>query len=401
MTKFFTIEKKDHKSSARAGVIHTLHGDLPTPTIMIVGTKGTVKGISSEELKTINVPVVLCNTYHLFLSPGENLVADFGGLHGFMNWSGPIFTDSGGFQIFSMGHGTVSDEIKGKGNRHIQKTLLEISEHGAKFKSYLNGDIKLLTPEKSIEIQHKLGADMIAAFDECTPFHVDKFYTQRSMEMTHRWLLRCIKKHQKLNSSQALFGIVQGGIYQDLRKKSANFISKQNTKGICIGGSLGQDKTQMRAIVSYTKQLLPPEKPVHLLGIGDLDDLIAGVEMGIDTFDCVSPTRNARHGLLFSTQSKNFKLSITSSIFKNDHCPIDENCCCKVCQNYSRAYLRYLLKAKEILGVILCSHHNIHFITNFMHLMRKSILQDCFQEFKIAFQNQDNFQKICQKLKTL
>lgn len=384
--KFFEVLKKDKKSKARAGVINTLHGPLETPMIMIVGTKATVKGISPAQLEEIGVPVVLANTYHLFLNPGEQIIKEAGGLHGFMNWQKPIFTDSGGFQIFSMGHGTVADEIKGRGNRHREKTLLKITEDGAEFRSYLDGSKRLLTPEKSIQIQHDLGADMIAVLDECTPFHVTKRYTERSMEMTHRWLVRCIDMHKKLKSKQALYGIIQGGVYEDLRQKSTEFVASQDTAGICIGGSLGEDKKQMNDTVQMTTDMISADKPIHLLGIGgDLEDLLWGVSAGIDTFDCVAPTRNARHGTLYHSKAKNKKIQITNSVFREDFSSIDENCDCYVCRNFSRAYVNYLIRAKEMLGVILASYHNIHFIVNFMKNMRQAILEDRFEQFREDF----------------
>lgn len=382
MKEFFTVQKKDAHSRARAGVIHTLHGDLETPCLMTVGTKASVKTLSTEDLKKVGVGCVLCNTYHLHLHPGEDLIAQMGGLHGFMGWDGPMFTDSGGFQVFSMGHGTVADEIKSSEKRHSRNRVLKISEEGVNFQSYLDGSHKMLTPESSLQIQHKLGADMIAAFDECTPFHVDKIYTRKSMEMTHRWLDRCIVEHEKSQSTQALYGIIQGGVYDDLRKISTDFIEKSNTPGICVGGSLGKDKHQMYDVVDMVLQRISPEKPVHLLGIGDLDDLVAGVERGIDTFDCVTPTRNARHGLLFSSETPEKKLRITNAPFREDSSPIDKNCTCEVCKNYSRAYIHYLFRAKEFLAIRLATYHNVHFIQNFVREMRESILEDRFQSFK-------------------
>lgn len=382
MTEFFTIQKKDANSRARAGVIHTLHGDLETPCLMTVGTKATVKTLSTEDLKKVGVGCVLCNTYHLHLYPGEDLVAKMGGLHNFMHWDGPMFTDSGGFQVFSMGHGTVADEIKSSEKRHSRSRVLKISEEGVRFQSYLDGSHKMLTPESSIQIQHKLGADMIAVFDECTPFHVDKNYTRQSMDMTHRWLDRCIAEHKKLHSSQALYGIIQGGVYEDLRTISTDFIEQSNTPGICIGGSLGKDKPQMYEVVDMVMQRLSPEKPVHLLGIGDLDDLIAGVKRGVDTFDCVTPTRNARHGLLFCSESPDKKIRITNAPFREDQNPIDVNCTCEVCKNYSRAYIHYLFRANEFLSIRLATYHNVHFIQNFMQEMRQAILEDRFDAFE-------------------
>jgi queuine tRNA-ribosyltransferase len=379
---FFEIVHKDQKSNARAGILHTLHGELETPVLMIVGTKATVKGVTSAQLEEIGVPVVLANTYHLHLLPGEDLVHESGGLHGFMGWNKPIFTDSGGFQIFSMGYGSISEEVKGRGNRIEKKSLLRITEEGASFRSYLNGDIKTLTPESSIQIQQKLGADMIAVLDECTPFHVDQVYTRKSMEMTHRWLDRCRAEHSRLGSHQALYGIIQGGVYPDLRKISTEYISTASTDGICIGGSIGYDKIQMYEVIKMVMNIIPKEKPVHLLGIGDPEDLIEAVEQGIDSFDCVAPTRNARHGLLFSRDSKSIRINVKNASFRYDFSPIDSECSCYTCQNFSRSYLHYLLKANEMLGTTLCTIHNIAFMVNFMKEMRKSIFNDQFIDFK-------------------
>ncbi len=380
--QFFQIIKKDKKSQARAGVINTLHGPLKTPVLMTVGTKANVKGITPAQLKEIGVGVVLCNTYHLFLNPGEDTVKKMGGLHGFMNWDGPMFTDSGGFQVFSMGHGTMAEEVKGKANRHKKKSVLKIAEEGVTFKSYIDGALKVFTPEKSMQIQHKLGADMIVAFDECTPFHVEKKYTENSMELTHRWLDRCVKYHKKSKSKQALFAVIQGGIYKDLRKRAVDYCASVDTPGLCIGGSLGQTEKDMHSVVRMVAKMLPKEKPVHLLGIGGIRDIINGVEHGIDTFDCVTPTRNARHGLLYSSEGKDFKININNSKFRKDKKPIDKKCGCYVCQNFSRSYLNFLLRAKEILGLQLCSYHNIYFMNNFMKELRQAILDDKFVQFK-------------------
>jgi queuine tRNA-ribosyltransferase len=379
----FSIQKKAKDSEARAGTIHTPHGDLPTPALMIVGTKANVKNMTPIDLKECQVPVVLCNTYHLFLYPGEERIDEMGGLSKFMSWDGPTFTDSGGFQVFSMGLGNEANEIKSRYRRHTNKQMLQITEEGALFQSYRDGQKHLLTAEKSLQIQHKIGADLIVAFDECTPLHVDKKYTQKSMEMTHRWLDRSIAEHQKLGGEQVLYGVIQGGFYDDLRDISVDYILKSDTPGICIGGSLGTNKVEMHGLTKHVMARMNGiEKPVHLLGIGDLDDLIQGVEQGIDTFDCVTPTRNARHGLLFSKNEPLHKLRMGNSQYKNDPLPIDPSCECKVCQNYSRAYIHYLLKAEEALGLHLATYHNIYFITKFMRDMRNSILEDRFPEFK-------------------
>jgi queuine tRNA-ribosyltransferase len=388
---FFEIEKTDKKSRARAGKIRTAHGDFKTPVLMTVGTKAAIKGgVDSEFLKKIGGEVLLANTYHLHLNPGENLIAKFGGLHKFCGWDGPIFTDSGGFQIFSMGHGTVSDEIKGKGMRHKKRTLLQISERGAKFKSYRDGAEKFLTPESSMEIQFKLNSDLIAAFDECTPFHAGKFYTENSMHRTHRWLDRCVAELKKLKSRQNLFSIIQGGIWPDLRKISCEVCGNSETPGICIGGSLGDSKLKMMEIVDFCTANLPREKPVHLLGIGDFPDLISAINFGVDSFDCVAPTRDARHGSLFCRGEKKWRISISNSKFKNDAGPIDPNCDCEVCRKYSRAFLRYLFSAGETLAVNLATRHNIFFVQNFVREIRTAILAGKFKEFAENFWREFN-----------
>ena len=380
--EFFKVEKSCGQTSARAGVLQVEHGKVQTPVLMTVGTKANVKSVDTQILQSLGVQVVLANTFHLHIFPGESLVASFGGLHKFMSWPGPMFTDSGGFQVFSMGHGNVADEIKGKGMRHGKRTLLKIDESGAVFKSYRDGAEKILTPEISMQIQHKLGADMVAAFDECTPFHAGKIYTEKSMHRTHRWLKRCQSEMARIGSKQKLFGIVQGGVFEDLREISCNFVANAGTSGICIGGSLGRNKQQMASVVEFCMKRLPKEKPVHLLGVGDFPDLVLAVESGVDSFDCVSPTRNARHGLLFSREFPSWKMNLTASIFKADPRPICKSCQCPVCQKYSRGYLHFLLRANEMLGMQLCTMHNIFFMHDFMRKMREAILHDNFPSFK-------------------
>src|SRR5215208_5936385 len=290
----FTIEARD--GSARAGLLHTHHGDVPTPAFVPLATSGTVKGLSSAEVADLGYPMVLGNTFHLFITPGEDHVAGMGGLHDFMAWRRPIITDSGGFQVFSMGHGSVAEEIKrsrGKGESRI----LSIDEEGVRFSSYLDGNERFMGPETSMEIQSKLGSDIALAFDECTPFHVDRDYTARSTERTHRWLDRCVDwTREHAPPWQQLYGIVQGGVYEDLRTESAERIARSGVDGIAVGGSLGQEKEQMREVVRWALRPTPPEKPRHLLGIGDVDDILASVTAGIDSFDCATPTRLARHG---------------------------------------------------------------------------------------------------------
>jgi len=316
------------------------------------------------------------------LQPGSKLIASHGGLHKFMNWDGAMLTDSGGFQIFSLGHGSVADEIKGSLNIKRKKSLLSINEEGSMFKSYVDGSTKLLSPEKSIEIQRNLGADLILVFDECTPFHVDKSYTYTSMKRSHRWAIRSFNRFNANISyksgfgsagKQQLYGIVQGGVYEDLREESIDFnLNKIDTFGIAIGGSLGSSKKEMYKVVNFTAPRLGKKHPVHLLGIGDPNDIWNLVKTGIDTFDCVSPTRLARHGSAL-VKGKQGKLNIKNKNFIDDVSPIDKNCSCSTCRSYTLAYLHHLFKAGELLGLQLITSHNIHFMNNLMNIIRDSI----------------------------
>ena len=319
------------------------------------------------------------------LQPGERIIAKHGGLHKFMNWKGPTLTDSGGFQIFSLGHGSVADEIKGKNfNTQRNKSLIKISEEGALFKSYIDGSKQLLTPERSISIQKKIGADFILVFDECTPYHVDKNYTSVSLERSHRWSKRSLdvyyndKEFQPQCGSsgkQALYGIIQGGIYEDLRKVSIEFNLENNFFGLAIGGSLGSSKEQMNNIVQYTASNLGNNHPVHLLGIGDQVDIWNFVRWGIDTFDCVNPTRLARHGAVL-TRNKKGKINIKNKTYREDFNKLDEICGCSTCNNYTRSYLHHLFKINEILGLQLLTIHNIYYMNRMMQWIRDAINND-------------------------
>jgi queuine tRNA-ribosyltransferase len=386
------IEKNSKYSRARLGTIKTPHGEIKTPAFIFCGTKASLKSFSTVDAKKNKTQIILSNTYHLMLQPGSKIIAQHGGLHNFMNWNGPMLTDSGGFQIFSLGHGSVADEIKGRAkSNNKKKSLLQISEEGALFKSYTDGRNHLLTPEKSIDIQRDIGADLILVFDECTPFHVDKIYTSESMHRSHRWSKRSINSFNKkriYNSksgsagTQALYGIIQGGIYEDLRDESIEFnMNNKNFFGLAIGGSLGSSKEEMHNVVKYTATKLKSSHPVHLLGIGDPSDIWSLVEFGIDTFDCVSPTRLARHGaaLIRSTQGK---INIKNSQFKGSLEPIDRNCSCSTCKNYSLSYLHHLLRSEELLGLSLITCHNIYYMNNLMKYIRESIATDTFEEAK-------------------
>ena len=393
MSKFnWQILKKSKYSRARLGEITTPHGKIKTPAFIFCGTKAALKSFSTLDAKKENTQIILSNTYHLMLQPGSKIIGKHGGLHKFMNWSGPMLTDSGGFQIFSLGHGSVADEIKGRGKKKLPyKSLLKISEEGALFNSYIDGKKYLLTPEKSIEVQRDIGADLILVFDECTPFHVDKSYTANSMNRSHRWALRSInrfkisKYYESMYGSsgpQALYGIIQGGIYDDLRDESINFNLRSNDFfGLAIGGSLGSTKEEMYRVVRYTSEKLKENHPVHLLGIGDPVDIWNLVESGIDTFDCVSPTRLARHGAAL-TRSIKGKINLKNSKYKDYIDPIDKNCKCSTCVNYSIAYLHHLFKSEELLAYTLVTCHNIFFMNYLMEYIRNSIIQDNFKDSK-------------------
>lgn len=392
MDKFkWKVDKTSKFSRARLGTIKTPHGEIKTPAFIFCGTKASLKSFSTTDAKKNKTQIILSNTYHLMLQPGSKIIAQHGGLHKFMNWEGPMLTDSGGFQIFSLGYGSVADEIKGRGNFNKNKSLLKILEEGALFKSYIDGRKYLLTPEKSIDIQRDIGADLILVFDECTPFHVDKTYTAESMYRSHRWAKRSInsfnneKEYIPAHGSagpQALYGIIQGGIYEELRDESIEFnIKSKNFFGLAIGGSLGSSKEEMYSIVEYTSSKLKSFHPIHLLGIGDPLDIWSLVEYGIDTFDCVSPTRLARHGAAL-TRNIQGKINLKNSKFRESLEPIDKKCRCSTCQNYSVSYLHHLLKSEELLGLSLITCHNIYYMNNLMNCIRESISNDSFNKAK-------------------
>ena len=393
MSKFsWKIDKQLKKNLARTGTISTPHGTIKTPAFIFCATKGALKSFSTSDAKKNNTQIILSNTYHLMLQPGGEIIAKHGGLHKFIGWNGPMLTDSGGFQIFSLGHGSVADEIKGrKSNFKKNKTLININEEGAIFKSYIDGSNLLLSPEKSIQIQRDLGADLIVVFDECTPFNVDKNYTSESMLRSHRWAERSInyfnsnlKYDSKAGSSgsQEIYGIIQGGIYKDLREESIYFNQKKiDTFGIAIGGSLGSNKNEMQEVVSFTASRLKNSKPVHLLGIGEPVDIWEFVEHGIDTFDCVSPTRLARHGSALVKGKRN-KINLKNKKFKENFYPIDISCNCYTCKNFTLSYLHHLFVSNEILALQLVTNHNIYFMNELMETIRYSINNNLFEEVK-------------------
>ena len=319
----FEVEARD--GSARAGVLHTAHGRVETPAFIPLATKGTVRGLDSVEVAGLGYEMVLGNTYHLFVSPGPDRIAAAGGLHGFMGWDRALITDSGGFQVFSLAHGGVANEVKGSGRQGgEQGSVVSIEEEGVRFRSYRDGASLFISPEISMEVQAKLGSDIALAFDECTPFHADREYTARSTERTHRWLDRCLEWHGENGPElQAVFGIVQGGVHEDLRRESAQAVSEAGVDGLAIGGTLGRDKAEMREVLSFTAPLLPEEAPKHLLGIGEVDDLLAGIALGLDVFDCAVPTRLARHGVaLAPSPETRFRLDLRKSGWEGDRAPL-------------------------------------------------------------------------------
>jgi len=416
MVKFgFKIIDEDKKTNARTGIVSTAHGKFKTPCFVPVATAATVRALDNRDLEELKAEVTLANTYHLHLKPGDELVKKLGGLHKFMNFDKPIITDSGGFQAFSLGlgmeHGVgkIGNIFTNKKNKINKKTHLKnksiiknpikkiqlnnnknekwavVDNYGVVFKSPINGDKIKLTPKKSMEIQSNLGADIIMAFDECTSPLSNYEYTKKALRRTHDWALECLKYKDK---KQALFGIVQGGAYKELRVKSAKFINNLNFEGHAIGGSLGKDKRDMHNILEWCIPLLSREKPVHLLGIGAVEDLFESVERGIDMFDCVAPTRWARRGYLYvspaekGNKKNKFRINIRRGKFKEDEKPVDKECDCYLCRNHSKAYLRHLFLANELLYFRLASLHNVNFILRLMDGIRESIKENRFMKLK-------------------
>lgn len=377
----FSIHKKE--GEARSANLKTPHGEIKTPVFMPVGTKASVKTLSQNDLLSLDASIILGNTYHLYLRPGEKVVKKMGGLHKWMNWQRPILTDSGGFQVFSLA------QEKAFSKNKSFKTTVKIDENGVEFRSFLDGSKHYFTPEKAIQIQNDLGADIIMAFDECAPANSTKKYFKEAMERTHSWLTRCKKAHK--SKSQALFGIVQGGLHKDLRQESAKFINAQDLPGNAIGGlSVGESKKEMLEMIEATVPHLDPNKPRYLMGVGTPEDLLECVERGIDMFDCVHPTRMGRHGAFWT---ENGRHSIKNECFKLDKNPLQKNCQCETCQNYSRSYIRHLISENEILGLRLMSIHNLHFLLNLMQQIRENINKANFKQFKRAFLKKFNSKK--------
>jgi queuine tRNA-ribosyltransferase len=381
----FEIEARD--GAARTGVLQTPHGPVKTPAFIPLATKGTVRGLESHEVAGLGYEMVLGNTYHLFVSPGPERIAKAGGLHGFMGWERALITDSGGFQVFSLAHGGVANEVKGSGRQGgEQGSVVSIEEEGVHFRSYRDGTELFISPEVSMQVQAALGSDIALVFDECTPFHADRDYTARSTERTHRWLERCLAWHEREGPArQAVFGIVQGGVYEDLRRESAEAISSARVDGLAIGGTLGRDKAEMREVLGMTAPLLPEAAPKHLLGIGEVDDLLAGIALGLDVFDCAVPTRLARHGVaLVPNPDNRFRLDLRKAGHEGDRDPIAAGCPCPVCRNHDRDYISYLSRAEELTAVRLLCLHNLTYLGELMKHARTAIESTRFSAYSTA-----------------
>lgn len=375
----FNIIKQSKKG--RIGIIECSHGIVETPAIFFCATKASIKGLTSHDVNQLGTQAIICNTYNLMDYPGGEFIHQSGGLHKMMDWHHPIWTDSGGFQIFSLGHGVVSDEIKGK--RHSTGFKVQITEESAIFQSPRDGVMRELSPEKSIQIQKQLGSDFLFVLDECTPYHLNKGDVSISMARSHRWAERSLSEYNKIcNKNQSLYGIVQGGVHKDLRLESIAFANSLPFFGYGIGGSLGKLRDDMMQVLSVCNEYLDPTKPKHLLGIGTMNAIEHAVKHNIDTFDCVHPTRIARHGGALVSKANwtvrpdgSYKehISILNSIFKHDYTPIDSTCDCYTCRRYTKSYLHYLLKAKELTGTILLVKHNMYFMNEFMKNIRANI----------------------------
>ncbi|WP_010098984.1 tRNA guanosine(34) transglycosylase Tgt [Ornithinibacillus scapharcae] len=368
----YELIKTDKQTGARLGRVHTPHGSFDTPTFMPVGTLATVKTMSPEDLQSMDAKIILSNTYHLWLRPGEDIIREAGGLHKFMNWDGAILTDSGGFQVFSL-----SD-------------MREITEEGVHFRNHLNGDKLFLSPEKAMQIQNALGSDIMMAFDECPPYPATHEYMKKSVERTSRWAERCLLAHERPDV-QGLFGIIQGGEYEDLRKLSAQDLVSLDLPGYAVGGlSVGEPKDVMNRVLEFTTPLMPTNKPRYLMGVGSPDSLIDGAIRGIDMFDCVLPTRIARNG---TCMTSNGRLVVRNAKYARDFGPIDENCDCHVCRNYSRAYIRHLIRCNETFGFRLTTYHNLYFLLKLMEQVRQAIREDRLGDFKEEFFEQYGLNK--------
>lgn len=369
----FELIHQSKKSRARVGKIHTPHGIIDTPNFVAVGTNATLKAVDSAILHDIGLQLMFCNTYHLMVQPGTQTIKNAGGLHQFMNRTMPLITDSGGFQVFSLAYGTVHDELKSRGKKKQDGSVIKISEEGVLFRSYRDGSPLLLTPESSIQAQKDLGADIIIPFDELPPYHINPSALKKSLDRTHRWETRSLNHHLQNRQNQAMYAVVHGGVDPELRKKSADYLASLAFDGFAIGGSLGKTREEMMHMLTQLMPHIPEDKPNHLLGIGDLESLEQAVTLGIDTFDSSHPTRCARHGLLFTKQG--YKKILQAS-HKEHFAPIDATCTCYTCKHYSLAYIQHLYKAKEMTGYTLATIHNVHYMVELMANYRKLILED-------------------------
>ncbi len=385
----FELIHKDTETHARAGIIHTPHGDIETPAFVPVGTQATVKSLTPEELNTIGVQLYFVNTYHMYLRPGTDIVQKAGGLHNFMNWQKPLITDSGGFQVFSLAREKRS--VKHVSPEEETPQLVKITEDGVQFRSHWDGSLHMFTPESSMEWQWELGADMHIAFDDCTPYPVTQTQARASMERTHRWAVRSLAAQKKLAEKytgkpyQALYGSIQGSVFEDLRKESASYIAAMDFDGIAIGGvAVGESKEEMTDVLRWVMPLLPDDKPRHLLGVGEIDDIFMMIEQGVDTFDCVQPTRLARVGMLLigNAPTKKHEMDITKAQYANDFAPIEDDCTCYTCQHFTRAYLHHLFHVKELLGYRLATIHNLTVMHRLVGDIRLAIKENRFLELK-------------------
>jgi queuine tRNA-ribosyltransferase len=381
----FSIDARE--GAARTGRLLTAHGEVPTPAFVPLASHGSVRSLAAAEVRGLGYAMVLGNTFHLGLSPGAERIASLGGLHGFMGWDGAIITDSGGFQVFSLAHGNVADEIKGRRSRGAgQGAVLEIGEDGVSFRSYVDGEQRFMGPEESMAIQAALGSDIALAFDECTPYHADREYTARSTERTHRWLDRCLAWQERQGPRrQAVFGIVQGGVHEDLRRESAERIGAAPADGVAIGGTLGRDKEEMYGVIAMTVPHLPEAAPRHLLGIGEPDDLLAGIAAGIDLFDCAVPTRLARHGMALAPLAESrFRFDVRKASLAEDRGPLVRGCPCPACAAHTRAYVHFLSRAEELTAVRLLTLHNLTYLERVVRGARKALSEGRFAAYRAA-----------------
>jgi queuine tRNA-ribosyltransferase len=381
----FEIHARD--GAARTGRLRTSRGSVSTPAFIPLATTGAVRGLDTDEVAGLGYEMVLGNTFHLALRPGPGRIESLGGLHEFMHWDGAIITDSGGFQVFSLAHGNVADEIKGRrGSAGNHGAILDIAEEGVRFRSYLDGIERFMGPEESMGIQAELGSDIALVFDECTPYHADYDYTARSTERTHRWLDRCLEWHDREGPpGQAVFGIVQGGVHEELRRRSAERISEAAVDGISIGGTLGRDKDEMAGVLELTVPLLPADAPKHLLGIGEPDDLLNFIGLGLDVFDCAVPTRLGRHGVaLAPLPDERFRMNVRSPKLQADEGPLVEGCPCPACRRHTRAYLHYLARAEELTAVRLLTLHNLTYLEQLVRGAREAISRGSYADYRAA-----------------